>query len=423
MEPNIKLLLINHSFQVRYFYTRWQKLAQAHPNLDVTLLAPDECKWYNSKSYTYGGGGSIIKGKEVEDRNFHIRLVRKKDIHGSDWYSPDFKAAFKDIQPDIIYHIGGHIQLSMIQTIRLAKKYCPNSKIIGFSMRGPHHNLHNRIIKGFSTSAIKSWLSFLYSYPRLKYVNKNVDAFFCHYPDALKAFKDEGFTKPIYMQTQVGFNKEWFHPDSKSRQEIREKYNLGDAFVFGSATRFTWDKGLDDILAALPEEGNWKYLMMGSGNESDKIRLLDTIKKRHLEDKVIMTGFVDWYDMAKYWNAIDCALHVPRTTYHWVETFSLSVVQAMATGKPIIGSDSGSVPYQIGPDGIIIKEGDISRLSEEMRWVMNHPEESKEIGNKLMIRAINSFEILHLNELFYATIIDLLNGIYDEKKVDMAKIF
>ena len=63
MEPNIKLLLINHSFQVRYFYTRWQKLAQAHPNLDVTLLAPDECKWYNSKSYTYGGGGSIIKGK------------------------------------------------------------------------------------------------------------------------------------------------------------------------------------------------------------------------------------------------------------------------------------------------------------------------------------------------------------------------
>lgn len=290
-------------------------------------------------------------------------------------------------------------------------------------MRGPHHNLHNRIIKGFSTSAIKSWLSFLYSYPRLKYVNKNVDAFFCHYPDALKAFKDEGFTKPIYMQTQVGFNKEWFHPDSKSRQEIREKYNLGDAFVFGSATRFTWDKGLDDILAALPEEGNWKYLMMGSGNESDKIRLLDTIKKRHLEDKVIMTGFVDWYDMAKYWNAIDCALHVPRTTYHWVETFSLSVVQAMATGKPIIGSDSGSVPYQIGPDGIIIKEGDISRLSEEMRWVMNHPEESKEIGNKLMTRAINSFEILHLNELFYATIIDLLNGIYDEKKVDMAKMF
>ena len=72
MEPNIKLLLINHSFQVRYFYTRWQKLAQAHPNLDVTLLAPDECKWYNSKSYTYGGGGSIINGKEVEDRNFNI---------------------------------------------------------------------------------------------------------------------------------------------------------------------------------------------------------------------------------------------------------------------------------------------------------------------------------------------------------------
>lgn len=415
-----KIVLINHSFQVRYFYTRWQLFAHAHPDIDVTLLAPDECKWYNSKSYTYGGGGKTIKGKEIEDGNFHIRLVRQKNLRNSDWYSPDFKKELELLQPDIIYHIGGHTQLSMLQIIHVARKVCPNAKILGFSMRGPHHNLKNRIVYGFSKKAIKSRIGYMVGYPCLKYVNKHVDAFFCHYPDALQAFKDEGFKKPIYMQTQVGFNKEWFHPDKEARKEIRDKYNLGDAYVFGSATRFTWDKGLDDIIAALPEEGNWKYLMMGSGNKEDEDRIKEAIKARNLEDRVILTGFVDWYDMTKYWNAIDCALHLPRTTYNWVETFSLSVVQAMASGKPIIGSDSGSVPYQIGPDGIIVHEGDIVAIREKMQWVLNHQEEAIEIGKRVMQRAVNSFSIQHLNDLFYATILDIYNGVFDENKVDMA---
>lgn len=38
----MKIVLINHSYQVRYFYRRWQLLAHTHPDLDVTLLAPTE---------------------------------------------------------------------------------------------------------------------------------------------------------------------------------------------------------------------------------------------------------------------------------------------------------------------------------------------------------------------------------------------
>lgn len=116
------------------------------------------------------------------------------------------------------------------------------------------------------------------------------------------------------MQTQVGANEEWFHEDKDVRMEIRDKYNTGDAFFLESASRFTIDKGIDDILDALPKEGNWKYLMMGKGLEDDNKRLVSLIKKNGLEDKVIMTGSVDRYGLAKYRNAVDCAIHVPRTT-------------------------------------------------------------------------------------------------------------
>ena len=56
-----------------------------------------------------------------------------------------------------------------------------------------------------------------------------------------------------------------------------------------------------------------------------------------------------------------------------------------------------------------------------MCWMMSHPEEAKAIGAKLMERTVNSFSIQHLNDLFYATMLDIQKGVYDENKVDMAK--
>ena len=420
--PDLKIVIINHSFQVYYYYRRWQLFARQHPNIDVYLLAPETSKWYNSKSYTYGNGGTTIKGKSIEESNFHIHLIHKKDIRGSHWFSPDFKRELTSIRPDVVYHIGSHLQFSLMQVIRLTKKYLPTAKILAFSMRGPHHNIANRNQHKGAYNYIKNALSCYISQYMIKYINKNCDAIFCHYPDAVNSFREEGYTGPIYMQTQVGVNEEWFHPDEQARKEVRNKYNLTDEFVFGSATRFTPDKGILDILEALPSTGNWKYFMMGSGNKEDTDLIKKTIKDKNLDKKVIMTGFVDWYDMAKYWNAIDCAIHVPRTTHHWIETFSLTVVQAMITGKPIIGNTSGSVPYQIGDNRLIVQEGDNDALRNKITWVLNHQAEANAIGADMRKFAHNSFSIQHLNDMFYDTLVeDILTGNYDTNKLDMTK--
>jgi glycosyltransferase involved in cell wall biosynthesis len=254
----------------------------------------------------------------------------------------------------------------------------------------------------------------------LGYVNRNCDAIFCHYPEAVDCFKREGYNGPIYMQTQVGVNVDNFKPDESLRKDIREKYKLGDSFVFGSATRFTSDKGLSDIIEAMPKNGNWKYLIIGSGLPEEEEVIKKQIIIRGLQDKIILTGYISRSNMPAYWNALDCAIHVPRTSENWVETFSLAVVQAMATGKPIIGNSSGSVPYQIGPDGIIVEEKNIEALNDKISWVIEHPEDAKLIGQKMRNRAINCFSVQHLNEMFYDTIIDIKNGVFDSKKQDMA---
>lgn len=418
----MKIVLINHSFQVRYFYRRWQLFAQEHLDWDVTLLAPEEYEWYKGKNYTYDGAKKLT-GKTINEDNFHIRQFRAVYPNKGDWTSPDFKNLFLEIQPDIIYNIGTHQQPSLLQVIGIVKKYLSHTKILCFSMRGPCHDLKKPVFNVNIYRYIRQFWAYIRQKRQLKYVNNNIDAIFCHYPDAFESFRKEGYKGPLYMQTQVGVNEEWFHEDPEARKEIREKYNLGDAFVFGSASRFTPDKGIDDILNALPKEGNWKYLMMGKGSDIDNKRLTNLIEKNGLGDKVIMTGFVDWYDIAKYWNAVDCAIHVPRTTSHWVETFSLAAVQPQITKKPVIGNTSGSVPYQIGFEEMIVPEGDIAELHSMIKKMMDNPQLATRYGKKMYNRAHNSFEVQHLNMLFYSTIIDVMNGVYDAKKVDMTNCY
>jgi len=415
----IKLALISHTFQINYYARRWVLFAQKHPNIDVYLLAPSVVKWYPKKDYSYGNS-KTTKGKEVDNGNFHIRLFNP--IFKRSFLSWNIKDLLSDIKPDVFYHIGFHTQISLVQTGRIMRKHFPDSKLILHSMRGPNFDL--KIEK--SPCSVKEWinrrLKYVYYSSIWHYVKKHYKAVFCHYPGAVECFRKEGYAGPVYMQTQVGVNTEWFHPDEESRKEIRKKYNLGDSYVFGSASRFSPEKGLDDIIAALPKEGDWKFLMMGSGSESELSRLKKAISDKGLSDKIILTGFVDWYEIARYWNAIDCAIHVPRTTEHWVETFSLSAIQPQATMKPVIGNTSGSVPYQIGFPEMIVKEGDVKALHDKIQWVLGNQDKAAEIGAKMYQRCLSSFSVQHLNDMFYDTLMeDVLNNRFDEAKTDMTK--
>lgn len=415
-----KIVLINHSFQINYFSRRWELFAEKHHDFDVTLFAPSKFEWYKGKTYTYGKSYEL-EAENFDRGNYHRRTFRIKDIKYKGWYSPDFEDLLNEIKPDIIYNVGTHNMFSLKQILKIRDRMMPQSKVIAFSMRGPALNLTIKKDKCSPARWIARRLIYWYYKKQLDFINKRCDAFFCHYPDAVECFRQEGYNGPIYMQTQVGVNEEWFHEDSLARKEIRDRYGINDdTYVFGSASRFTQDKGIDVILKALPKDGDWKYLMMGSGSEEDKVRLNAIIKERKLEGKVIETGFVDWYEMAKYWNAVDCAIHVPLTTPHWEETFSLAAIQPQITKKPVIGDTSGSVPYQIGFDELIVPEGNVEALASKLNWVLNHKKEAKEIGLKMYNRTKSSFEIQHLNELFYHTLIeDVLLGRFDAAKHDM----
>ena len=416
----MKLFIYNHTFQKPEFYRRWKLLAEKYSDVDVTLLAPADWTWGGDKGLTYGTVDQL-QGHLIDEARFHIYPVRiEKKPHGG-WLSTQMEEMLVAEQPDIFYYIGGHNDIALMRLYAVRKKHKLSTKIMVFGMRGRTHAVRLQKSKNPVRMA-KNLAKYAIFSSRLKKLNKYTDAIFCHFPVAVDEFRREGYKGPLYMQTQVGVDIDVFKPDSDARKRIREKYNIGDAYLFGSATRFTSDKGLSEVIAALPQEGNWKYLMMGWGRDDEVEKIKSEIAARGLEDKIILTGFVKtWSEMAEHWNALDCAVHTPLTTELWEETFSLALVQAMATALPVIGSDSGSVPYQIGPDGIIVPERDIEALNAQFKKMMEAPDYGKEIGQKMFHRATTCFSTYHLNDCFYYTIKDILAGVHDENKVDMTK--
>lgn len=394
-------------------------LAQDHKDWEVTLIAPKNFEYDTDHSLIFGGHVRAT-GESIDKGNFKIIVVPVTNTKIG-WYSTKMCEVIDTLKPDVLYHIGGHTQLSLVQCIKLVQRKMKNTKMVAFSMRGPAMNISRPRLTRLSE--IKNWTlsyaSYLLRKRNLRYFNNGCDAVICHYPDAIRCFREEGFSNPIYMSTQVGVDPDVYYPNDEYRTEIREKLNLGDSFVFGTAVRFLPMKGLQEIIEALPSSGDWKLLIMGKGDENFKQSLVRRITARGIQEKVIFTGYIEWDEIAKYWNAIDCSIHVPRTTEKWEETFSLSIVQAMASAKPVIGNTSGSVPYQLGPDGIIVQEGDIDSLSSKIEWVMTHRDEAKKIGEEMYNYAIRNFSIKHLNNQFYAIISDILSGKYSKNLIDM----
>lgn len=60
------------------------------------------------------------------------------------------------------------------------------------------------------------------------------------------------------------------------------------------------------------------------------------------------------------------------------------VFEAMACGTPVIGSRVGGIPEMIqeGVNGFLVPPGDVDALVDRLRWVLEHPDEAREMGRR-----------------------------------------
>jgi glycosyltransferase involved in cell wall biosynthesis len=154
---------------------------------------------------------------------------------------------------------------------------------------------------------------------------------------------------------------------------IQQRHMLGissERIVFGYVGRLVAEKGIGTLLSALEllQDVPWDLLLVGSGPLEEELRER-VMRMGSKGDRVKFIGYVP-HEEAPRWLALFDVLILPsETRANWKEQFGRVLVESMACGTPVIGSDSGEIPHiiEITGGGLVFPEGNAFALAEALR--------------------------------------------------------
>lgn len=126
-------------------------------------------------------------------------------------------------------------------------------------------------------------------------------------------------------------------------------------------------KGVFDILKAIPlvikEEKNIKFIFGGCSSNEEEIKILEIIKSQHLENYTAFIGEYTDKNKAEIYGSADIFI-LPS----YAEGLPISMLDAMASGLPIISTRVAAIPEVIDDrvNGFLIEPGDYKALAERI---------------------------------------------------------
>ena len=180
-----------------------------------------------------------------------------------------------------------------------------------------------------------------------------------------------------------------FRPDATATSAIRRHLGWTEtAPVVGFLGRFEPQKGIELLCRAL--EGltpPWQALFVGGGSLEPMLRAFES---RHRACVRVVTG-VPHHLVPRWLNAMSLLCAPSQTTAVWREQFGRMIVEAMACGVPVAGSDSGEIPTVIGDAGIVLPEEDQRAWTAAIDKLLHDPDLRREYAGRGLARVAERF--------------------------------
>ena len=119
--------------------------------------------------------------------------------------------------------------------------------------------------------------------------------------------------------------------------------------------------------------GLWRLHIVGEGSQRDAIET--QVLEMGLESRVTFEkSWLPSLRMPAFYRQLDALVLPSRTRPNWVEQFGRVLIEAMACGVPVIGSDCGEIPNVIGDAGLVFPEDDAPALRGHLEQLMRDAE-------------------------------------------------
>jgi 1,2-diacylglycerol 3-alpha-glucosyltransferase len=207
---------------------------------------------------------------------------------------------------------------------------------------------------------------------------KHADVISAQSKAAASLLQQQGLQKPI-LAISCGLDLQLYHPDPNvDRTKYRTRYGIDlnkKAFLF--LGRIDGEKRIDLLLRAMQQmpRDDLQMVIAGQGRAEKSIhQMASRLQNRQ---NIIFTGFIPAEDIAGLMNSVDVFV-MPSEA----ELLSISTLEAMACGLPVILADALALPELVksGENGYLFKPGDVADLVRCINVMADHSEQWGSMG-------------------------------------------
>ncbi|MBI5050082.1 MAG: glycosyltransferase family 4 protein [Nitrospirae bacterium] len=199
-----------------------------------------------------------------------------------------------------------------------------------------------------------------------------VDHFICISETAKNNLEYEGITpskiEVVYNSVDLAF----FSLGEKDHNLLTKlKISKTDKVIMFVGKLTSWKNPFTLLyaLSVLIKKGlSVKLILAGQG--AQKSNLQKTAALLNLSDKVLFLNFIENTELSKYYRLADVFVMPSMTTITWEDQFPFAVVEAMASGLPVVVTNSGGMPELLGDTGKIYPQGNYKELARHLHEML-----------------------------------------------------
>ncbi len=375
----MKILVAGHAYIVDLNCEKLRSLTHINPDVEVTVVVPK--LWYPG-----GVQSRPIEPQPRQEGRFRVVPIANFSRNNQSLLSfgTGIVSLLREFRPDVIHVDQGAKSVGYAELITL-------NRLLGLKAKNVFFTWWNLPYE------VKFPLSVLEAY-NLRHTHGAIVG----NQDGADILRDHSYNGPTCVIPQLGVDESLFCPSAQPDLAIKHGITPND-FVIGFVGRFVPEKGLVTLFEALGKlqtnlpERPWKLLLLGRGPLKEKLQ--EQAAAMGIANRIIWIESVPHDDVARYINLMDTLVLPSETTYQfktlsavgWKEQFGHVLIEAMACKVPVIGSDSGEIPYVIKTDGLVFPEGDAVALAHKITLLIEQPDQQKALAEKGYCRAMNEY--------------------------------
>jgi glycosyltransferase involved in cell wall biosynthesis len=360
----MRVLLVSHAMVTRSNHRLAEELS-AYPDVQLEVLTPP---WWDEES-------RHVAQEKTADPRYRIRIGKlgyfRQPKPNLFFFRSGLARALHQVRPDIIDFYEEPFSMVMGQLLPLRRLFAPRARLMFYSAQ----NIYKRYPPPFSLFEQAAFRAASYA---------NVCA-----SEVGAVLRRKGYRKPLKL-IPLAADDAVFKPLPEARNEVRAEMGIApQQRVLGYLGRLSAEKGVQDIVAALPLLPDDVRLLIVGGGEREPLE--QQARTLGMAERLIFSGAVNRLDAPRYLNAMDLLVVPSHSTPSWKEQFGRIIVEAFLCGVPVLGSDSGAIPEVVSDTGLIFPEGDVAALAAAAERLLAQPVLAVDLSSRALTRARAEF--------------------------------